>query len=638
MAYRPPALVEEVQKKLGDAMKSHATFVRRYEQSERAYQGMLSVASDAAKWRHKLAPPYAFNLIETIVCNTVEMGLRFDTRPAPHANMGLEEATQMLAQAEAVGDLLRHEHRVDEMDYKQRPLFLCASIGGTGVGKTYWNYVEGSVKRQGVKMVQAGDPEAGLSLEVPVITEVEERNVIRDHSTFEVVDPRDFILHESARSLQPLEPGGAQHLFHRCWYSFEQLKMMEGAGYLKNVDVLKDHALDFSGEYSDRAREVWDVDRSKDLIEVLEYWCFKNGQVYRSLIGNKAVLLRDEEANPFWHGGYPFVLSSSMPQPFSPRGKSDIELIEALQEVLWEMMNQRLDNIELINNAILLIRSDVEDPEAFEHYPGARWPTDGKPSDTADWLMPPYQLAEITTHAEALAKGDLQNVTSAAPFAGGAETATVDQKTATGASIVMNAAQQRLTAKKYQAQQGLRQEATQRIKNCQQFISDQRLVHILGPDGVPTFRNISPLDIQGEFVVELEPMGESEMRQERRAEGGAFFQTVMQAAPLMAAAGSPLNLRELFAWYAKRWGVDDWERFVSQQAPAMGAAGGAPQPGGGGAPSGEGAPAGPNLGVTSETAVDASSPSATGGISMSPADMLSRALSMSGGPANAMGG
>jgi hypothetical protein len=53
-----------------------------------------------------------------------------------------------------------------------------------------------------------------------------------------------------------------------------------------------------------------------------------------------------------------------------------MELIEQLQEILWELMNQRLDNVELINNAIMLIRTDVDDPDAFEHYPGARWPVD----------------------------------------------------------------------------------------------------------------------------------------------------------------------------------------------------------------------------------------------------------------------
>lgn len=625
----PNKHVDEVKAKWEEAQTHHQQFVREYEKRERSYRGTLHVASEAAKWKHKLHPPYAFNLVETIVSNTVEMGLRFDVRPSPHSLSTPEEAMEMLRNAEVVGDLLRHEHRIDEMDYKQRPLYLSASICGMGVGKSYWNYSEGAVRRQGVKMVDAVDPDTGFSLKVPTITEIEEYGILRDHSTFEVVDPRDFIMHQSAKALQPFEPGGAQYLFHRCWYSFEQLKMMEGAGYVKGVDMLKE-SHDFSGEYSDRETELWQVERQKDLIEVLEYWCFKDGQVFRSLVGNRKVLLRDQESSPFWHGEYPFVICSTMPQLFSPRGMSDIELIEQLQEMLWEIMNQRMDNVELINNAIMLIRSDVDDPDAFEHFPGARWPVDS--TDQVEALMPPFQLLEATHSTEALIKGDLQNVTAAAPFASGTETATVDQKTATGASLVMSAAQQRLLAKKYQAQQALRQEANMRIKNCQQFISDVRLAHIVGEDGAMAFRQIDPLQIQGDYIAELEPMGESAMREQRRAEAVQLSQVLIQAAPMAAAAGAPLNIREVITWMLKKWGIEDNARFFSVQPSSMGA-----QAAGQGGASTGGAEAAtePNMGITAGTAVDAASPSTTGGNSMSPEMAMARALSMSGGPANA---
>jgi hypothetical protein len=495
-----------------------------------------------------------------------------------------------------------------------------------GIGKCYWNYTEGPRRRQKTVMEQVGESE----LEVPVIREVEEQAIIRDHSTFEVVDPRDFILHESAKTLQPFEPGGAQHLFHRCWYSFEQLKMMEAAGDFKGVDRLKE-SQDFNDEYSDREQQLWDISRTKDLIEVLEFWCFKDGRVYRQVIGNRKVELRASESSPFNHEGYPFVMGSSMPSLFSPYGMSDMELVEQLQEMLWEIMNQRMDNIELINNAITLIRSDVDDPDAFEYYPGARWPVD----DVAqvEFLKPEYQLLEGTMSVEAAIRGDLQNVSSAGLLAGGTESQTVDQKTATGASLVMSAAQRRIEAKKYQGQQALRQAAQMRLKNCQQFITDQRLIHILGPDGVPLFREITPLEIQGEFLVTMEPMGESNIREQRRAEAMQLGQVLMQSAPMLAASGNPINTKEVLKWMLKKWDILDYERFFSVQPASSGAVsqtqGGAAA---GGAPA---APGGPNMGITSDTAVNASSPSATGGDSLSPELAMARALSMGGGAANA---
>ena len=231
-------------------------------------------------------------------------------------------------------------------------------------------------------------------------------------------------------------------------------------------------------------------------------------------------------------------------------------------------------------------------------------------------------------------RSDMQNVTSATPFAGGTMASNASAtSTATGASIVMNAAQQRLISKKYQAQQGLRREANMRLKNCQQFMDGPRLAHIIGKDGALRFKEIEPLEIQGEYLFELLPMGESQMRQEKRAEATQFFQVASAAAPLFAASGQPFNMRELFTWMAERWDILDHERFFSQNSAALGAAAQGGQGSQGGPPGAEG----PNLGITSGSAVDASSPSAVGGISGSPVEAIQRALAMGGG-ANNQGG
>lgn len=625
--YSPPPVVAEAIARWDESTKHHDVFCRAYERGERAYRGVLSVSDTAAKWRHKYAPKYAFNLIETIVSSTIEQGLRMDIRPAPHCQVSLEEAQHMLYQAEAVSDALRHEHRVDQFEYKQRPLYLSAAISGIGILKPSWMYRTFNTSRQVVNPQPVHDEYGNKLLDVPVIT-TEEYQQVLDHSTTEVVDPRDFVMHESARELQPFAPGGAQYCFHRGWYSYEQLLAWERAEFVSNVSMLKE-TLDFSGEYADREQTLWNINRTKDLIEVLEYWVYKNGTVWRALIGNRMVLLRDLEANPFTHGCYPFELCSSMPQPFTVRAVSDIELVEELQAMLWETQNQSLDNMELINNWITLVRKDMDDLEQLEYYPGAIWEVEHP--DQIKTLMPPYQLLDGTMNREATIRTDMQNVTSAAPFAGGTQLAAVQQNTATGASIVMNAAQQRLIAKKYQAQQGLKREAWQRIKLLQQFITDKRLLHILGPDGKYTFREIDPIQIQGEFIAELEPMGESNMRQERRAEALQWAQFLFTAAPLLAASGTPMNLLEVIKWAGKKWGIDDVERFISMNPAAMGAMAGLSGQGQGGP---GGAPADPNMGITAGSAIDASKPSAAGGIGGSPVEAMSRALSMGGGANN----
>ena len=635
-------LLDEFLKKLEAAMPAHSEFVSRVERGYRAYHGILKSSSKAASWRHKMHPPVGFNLIETIVANTVEQGLRMKVSPAPTLSyLPVEELQQMSDRAQTVEHLLRHEWRVDDMDAKQRPLLLEQAIAGRSFGKCYWNLTEGVVKRQGIQQIAHYDDDDNYLGTVPTITEITENKTLRDHSTFEVRDSRDVILHESARNLQPWEPGGCQHLFDRGWFSKEQLKDMESSGYLKNVDELTE-SRDFSDAYTDREKLLYDITRDKDLYEVIEYWCYKDGTVWRSIVGQRRVVLRDEEESPFWHGGYPFVCCRAQPQNFSLHGKGEIELIEQLQEMLWELMNQRLDNVELVNNMILLVSPDVEDPDGLRWFPGAQW--NAAPNDVQA-LQVPYQVAEVALSAEQALRGDLQNVTSAAPFTSGTQTQTVDQKTATGATIVMSAAQNQLSSKKYQAQQVFTAEAEMRLKNCQQFMSPQRTIHILGKDEQPIFKRLSVLDIEGEFLFELTPYGESTLRQERRAEATQKTQVLMQAVPLGAATGSPLSFETVITEFLKEWGDDNPKRYFStQQQPAAAAvpgAGGGPQAA---LPPGQGQqalPPGPalqgqtNMGTTSGTAVDATSPSASGGMSMSPELMTQRALAASSGPRNA---
>ena len=627
------ALIDEFRRKLEAAMPAHSEFVKKVERGYRAYHGILRASSKAAGWRHQMHPPIGFNLIETIVSGLQEQGLQMKVTPAPTLSFAsVPELQKMADQAETVEHLIKHEYRVDGMDMKQRALLLEMAIAGRSWGKSYWNLTEGSVKRQGLVSQEIIDDNGQSLGAVPTITEITETKTLRDHSTMEVRDSRDVIVHESAKAVQPWEPGGAQHIFDRGWYSKEQLLDMQKSGYLQNVDELGE-TRDYSDAYTDREKYLYDIQRTKDLYEVIEYWCYKQGSVWRSIIGQRSVVLRQEEENPFWHGGYPFVCCRSQPDSFSLHGKAEIELIQQLQEMLWELMNQRLDNVELVNNMILLVSPDVEDPEGLRWFPGAQWAA--SPQEIAP-LQVPYQVAEVALSAEQALRGDLQNVTSAAPFTSGTETQTVDQKTATGASIVMSAAQNRMTVKKYQAQMVFPIEAEMRLKNCQQFMTSERTLHIVGADGIPMFKKISILDIEGEYLFELEPYGESNLRQERRAEATQKTQVLLQSLPLGAAVGTPLSYQVVIEDFLKGWGEENPGKYFSARPQAMGAAG---QPGQGGQPAlppGQNGVQGQNnMGTTAASAVDASSPSATGGMSMSPQLMTQRALALSSGPRNA---
>jgi hypothetical protein len=311
----PPAIVDEVVRKWDDAQPYHRDFVRNYQRRERSYKGILRAAADAAKWRHKLSPPYAHNLIETVVANTVDMGLAFDVKPSPHANLPLDEATKLLQECEAVGDLLRHEHRVDGMDFKQRPLYLCNAIGGRGVIKTGWNYVEGSVRRQQASTRDIKDEEGNTVLTVPTIQDIEEHGVLRDHSTAEVIHPRGLRSPSTRDAPRPV-PGRRRAVrLHRCWYSFEQLKMLEASGFFSNVDALKGDATSPAPSTGSARRRNLPGEPAQDPIEVLEYWCSRRP-------GRQARLRRQPHRAPARPRGQPLLARRLPVRRLSPPCRS----------------------------------------------------------------------------------------------------------------------------------------------------------------------------------------------------------------------------------------------------------------------------------------------------------------------------
>jgi hypothetical protein len=146
----------------------------------------------------------------------------------------------------------------------------------------------------------------------------------------------------------------------------------------------------------------------------------------------------------------------------------------------------------------------------------------------------------------------------------------------------------------------------------------------------------------------LRAMGESDMRQERRAEANQVLQQMQQLYPTSYISGTPIDMQKVVEWWARMWDIEDEVAsfFEDKQQPDPGIAaslqGGGPkvtlkgqlspeQTSAAGEQAGiPGAPPGPNLGTTAASAVDASSPSATGGMSMSPQVMMQRALALSG--------
>jgi hypothetical protein len=592
------------------------------------YRGVVEQREQMAEWRSKLTPPYVFQVIETIVANLVDDTTRFSVKARPRID-SLEEVQRAADGARAMEILLRYEHDVDDYQRKQRPFTLQGSICGLTVAKNLWDF-RTTTARELVPMTEEVRDEYGFPTgNVEVLAEVERPEVLRDGVSFEPVNVADFFWHPGSTELQR-----SKYVIHRGWFTYEELEEQEAAGVYENVTELVE-SRDQSSEYFDRDDDVFTQNTKKGMIEVLEYW-ENTGEVIT--VANRSVVLRHLDAKPYWHGEYPFVVASSMPDLFRIPGISDVEIVSDLQYALWDMMNQRLDNLALINNAIVMMRDDIEDVDDFEFGPQERWLVPGDPANAVTMWSPNPLPAEISINAEKMLKGDLQDITGGMPFMSGTDSQ-VDNKTATGVSIFTTLGQRRLAAKRQNFQWAAKEASEQQMSLLQQFLRQDRLVQIVGKDGATQFEMISPLSIQGRFYAEVEPMQESLMRQERRAEAQAIIQLAGQLAPLMQMMGNPLNMKEFMIDLLRSFDIEDPERYFTEQQQMPGIPGG-PEQGGQNlqGTQGQGDPAQAaqqqmqgNLGTTAGP-INAADPSSS--LGQAPAQMLQRALAMQGGGRN----
>lgn len=604
-------LVARVVKDFDAAKKHHDRFVSFVERMYRAYRAVLDMKSEAAQWTSKLHPAYGLQLVEAVVANMIDDRTTFRMKPRPMIDDAARVQEYLLG-ARALENIVRYEMELARFSQKQRPFALQNSIAGLTVGKVAWDYEEGACLRYVEEEQEIYHPESGEVIGTyPMLVEQEHTRVKRDGPSFEVVDVRDFFWPENAQDVQ-----NAAFIIHRVWMSVDELRECAKDGSFKNVDKVV-QTRDMQGEEEQRYREdaLFMTNRKRGMVEVLEWWG-PRGQVVT--VANRSVLL-SERKNPFHHGKRPFVVASSMPQPFNFVGISDMEVIEPLQRALWTTLNQRLDNVALLNNAIILLR-DTADDQDYEFAPGEFWTVED-PTEVQMWQPNPLP-AEVSLGSENGLKADLNNVTGGLGMMAGQDLQQLDSATATGVSTLTSIAQRRLGARRQQFAYAYEDAGNMVIPLIQQFMQPAALVPITGVGGAQAFETVAKSQVQGNFVCSVTSVSEAMMRQEKRAEAQALMQLAITAAPLAAAVGQPLNLKQWIDDLLEAFDKDDPDRYFAAE----------PQPQAAGAPGGASGMPSPDQGpggVTSPMASGIQSPSNE--LSQSPAVMMQRFLAMKGG-------
>lgn len=622
----------EVMKALGDARQWHESYSHRIDENFKVWRGLVDQRKQYAEWKNQIHPPLIMQVIDTLLANLIDDKLFFtaQARPKLTANAQMLEDLEVAAKAHEI--LMNSQIDQEPFEDILEDFYLQAMIGNLSVVKNYWRKDSRKVKRRGYRE-EVLDLPFGMTTPVRMPETLEEEAVRYEGPCSEVVDVRD--LWWGPEGITRLQ--NAEFITHRALMTRQQLRRLQENGVYSGLDKIldprTDRSLDATSWVTDRERDFYAKSRTKGLIEVLEHWAPE-----RVIVVVDRTVVAATYDNPNWHGEYPFVDLCLRKDFRRIEGISEVEILADIQDGIWTLTNQRLDSTELLNNAVWLLRSDYDGPDP-EVGPGSFIDVED-PGQVVPWQPNPMP-AQISIPAEQSLMGMLQNLSGAAPFMSGAETSTVDQKTATGISIITSLAQRMMARKKRRAYMALEKIFNQRAWLNRQHIEKPVLATIVGERGAQAF-TILPEFLQPDVHFDFEPAAEMMVLQERRAQSQALFQMFLQAAPVLQMMGIPLNARAFAEDLLKSFGKDQVDRYFGPPPPpqmpqgptppgvpgAQGAAGSLEQmlaqiAGAGGQVAGS-----PGNGVTSPLATGPRSPSSQ--ISQSPAVFGQRQLAAGG--------
>jgi hypothetical protein len=526
--------------------KQQSKRFERYKDRYRAYRGILEIKDN--EWESQLSPPYAFQIIETIFSMISAEHPRAQVIPAGMADVD---------GARAIDKLLQIQRGNDNFNEKYAMWVKQGLIMGASPAKVSWAYEEG--EREVRRFVPLPD---GRFQEMKQTEPV----VPMNQPTFTPLDISDFFYDPAVSHIKD-----ASYAIGRFWVSYESLQAEGGPdGIYSNVDQLKQPSMQA------RAGDMQDafIDRDRTgLIEMLEFWTRDRLIV----VANRRVVIRNEK-NPYTHGKLPFVIATPVPDLYSMEGLSEVDLIMDVQAAIWSFLNQRLDNTRLISNGIVMVRDTIDDVEKLVFQPRAIWPV-ADPAEVQMW-SPNFNITQSSLEAERSLKEDLMSISAAIPVLAGASPDLVDQKTATGMTILSNNAMNRVLAKRQQFFDALREVGRQEIDLNQQLFRGPIEIPVMdGRSGQWSFNTISAQQIVCNCDYDIEETTESLNRQERRQEAMLLFTTFVQAAPALQMWGVALDPLPMLQDLGDAFDIKNIESWVKPAPPQLPPGAGPPPPG-----------------------------------------------------------
>jgi hypothetical protein len=421
----------------------------------------------------KIYNPYSWANVETIVPRMVAQRPSVEYKPRePQDEMSSEIHTA----------LFEYWWSKDQAFEKVVSWIKNALIYGTGIAKLYWKNVEREITSY--EFDQMGKPLMGEDGEFITKTETITET---DDPCMEVVNIYDFFVDPEATDIQD-----AEWVIHRYYKSLGEL---EEAGYYQNLKKLKRYIskIEKSPEEIERHETAFgyrgEQDDTVDKVEIWEMWDSDG----LTVMAAGEVLIR-EQSNPFWHGKKPFIALHDSIVPHEFYGKGEIEPVIKLQHALNTIQNQIIDNRTQVLMNMWKITGENVDESELTYRPNGIIHLSSE-YEKVDPIVPP----DLTGNAQkdlSLIKSDIQQALGIYDYTKGADSGT--NKTATGISLVQEAANARFNHKIQLLEEALKTLGEMVLALYQQFITDEKVLRVVGKNG-EEFVRVIPAEIAGQY-------------------------------------------------------------------------------------------------------------------------------------------
>lgn len=463
-------------------------------------------------WESNLVAPAVFDAVETHLPHIITEDFEFRVVPGAGADP---------AKTQAFDRLLAYDTDRTDLAWQMVPFAKQGLIYGTSPMFVGYSFQEEMLAVREFEQVFAGTPAATM-----LPTTGERRVVTFDGPFVETTDLVNTFPEPGKKVVNAPGGRGMNWLLHRFRVPYSYLLQLEQQGVLV-PGVLKD--LQGKGEpispseineEFERAQlmgiDIGLEDHTVQHVEIIAMWGDRLHDM-RGLVwlANREVIIRDE-AHPFFHGKIPFCFFQDIPQIHDIFGLGQAHILESYQYEKSDLRNSRLDNVHMIQNRMWLRKAgSMVDPNQLQSAPGnvidVEAMDDVRPLDHQDIPQSSYRDEQLLQDDMDRTSGSL-DVLRGRQLGGNRSSATENQ-------LMAELASTRSLIKRMGLRRCLREVGRMMLQLEQQFLTQEKLVRVAGPDGATVETRILPEDIIGQWDVKVEldqklPLTRIQRRQE----------------------------------------------------------------------------------------------------------------------------